>query len=208
MATHPIITRQARSSRISSKSVGVQVRSGNGVTKRGEDQLQKEILRLVEAAREGRLSERGRVQRFQGKDRKLLEGVNSILDTIVAPLRLAADYVEQFSRGAIPQKITTDYKGDFNTLKNNVNACIDSLDGLVEADAVLQKMAVNDYSAMVAEKYLGAFATVAQSVNLVHRRVTHLTGTITNIAQGDLRELAEYKKIGRRSDGEHQGTCR
>src|ERR1700742_6445 len=41
-----------------------------------------EILRLAEAAKEGRLTERGRADQFDGVYREMLEGVNSMLDAI------------------------------------------------------------------------------------------------------------------------------
>ena len=38
--------------------------------------------------------------------------------------------MDMISTGNIPEKITDDYKGDFNHVKNNLNVCIDSLNGL------------------------------------------------------------------------------
>ena len=43
------------------------------------------------------------------------------------PLTVAAKYVDQISKGDIPAKITDTYKGDFNEMKNNLNACIDAV---------------------------------------------------------------------------------
>jgi methyl-accepting chemotaxis protein len=166
------------------------------------DRLQEEMLRLVHASQEGHLTVRANADEFKGNDRKLLEGVNSILDAVSAPLYVAADYVDQFSRGVIPQKITSDYKGDFNIIKTSLNACIDSLGGLLEADVILQKMANNDYTSRVEGKYQGTFGSVSQAVNTVHQRISHLTSTVKNVAQGELGELPEYKKIGRRSEGD------
>ena len=54
----------------------------------------------------------------------------TMLDTVVGPLNVAANTVEQISKGAIPPKITDTYNGDFNTLKTNLNQCIDGLGGL------------------------------------------------------------------------------
>ena len=40
------------------------------------------------------------------------------------PFNVSADYVDRISKGDIPAKITDTYKGDFNTIKNNLNTCI------------------------------------------------------------------------------------
>jgi methyl-accepting chemotaxis protein len=117
-------------------------------------------------------------------------------------LNVASNFVERISKGDIPSKITDTYYGDFNILKNNLNTCVDGFGGLSEANAVLQKMANNDYSLQVVGKYEGVFASVAQAVNVVHQRILHIISTIKKTSQGDLGDLTEYKKIGRRSEAD------
>jgi methyl-accepting chemotaxis protein len=82
----------------------------------------------------------------------------------------------------IPSKITDKYSGDFNEIKNNLNACIDGLQGLVEANAALQRMAVNDHSQRVKGTYQGVFAEVASATNAVQDRVNHIAGSIEKIS--------------------------
>jgi methyl-accepting chemotaxis protein len=155
---------------------------------------------LVKAAVEGRLATRADASKHQGEYRKIIEGVNQTLDAVIGPLNVAAEYVDRISKGDIPPKITDTYNGDFNEIKNNLNACIDGLGGLVEANAVLQRMAVNDYTKNVEGRYTGIYADVALAVNTTQERVKHVVVSLKNIAQGDLRELPSYQKIGRRSE--------
>ena len=44
---------------------------------------------------------------------------------------MTAEYVDRISKGDIPPKITDTYNGDFNEIKNNLNACIDVMNGLL-----------------------------------------------------------------------------
>ena len=157
-------------------------------------------MRLVEASQEGRLTERAQAEKFEGVHREMMQGVNAMLDAITAPLILTGECVGRISKGEIPAKITNAYNGDFNTLKNNLNACIDGLGGLLEANSVLQKMATNDYTGHVEGKYEGLFATMAAAVNVVRERILHLTDTVKNVSQGSLKDLPAYKTIGRRSE--------
>jgi methyl-accepting chemotaxis protein len=53
--------------------------------------LQLEIKRLAAAFRAGRFGERGRADGFDARDREAIDGFNEIIDSIVAPLRLAAE---------------------------------------------------------------------------------------------------------------------
>jgi len=159
-----------------------------------------EVFRLSAAVKEGKLASRIDASPFEGTYRQLIDGMNGCLDALIGPLNVAAEYVDRISKGDIPPKITDAYQGDFNEIKNNLNACIDGLGGLAEADAVLKRMAVNDYSVRVEGSYQGIFADVAKSVNTVQTRVLHVIDTLKDVARGDLHELADYQKIGRRSE--------
>ncbi len=155
---------------------------------------------LSSAAVEGKLSTRADASKHQGDYRKVVQGVNDTLDAVIGPLKVSSAYVEKISKGEIPAKIVKEYKGDFNTLKNDLNACIDGLGGLVEAGEVLKRMAVNDYTKSVDGKYSGIFADVARSINEVKIRIAHITKTVQKISKGDLGDLPEYRQIGHRSE--------
>src|ERR1700676_5222228 len=150
MARQTSNARQVPSGRNSSNGAAVLDRPGIQDSARHDgDRLQQEILRVVQAAVDGCLTERGKVDQFKGIDLKVVEGVNQMLDAVIAPLNLVSNYVDRISKGDIPAKITDTCNGDFNTIKDNMNACIDALGGLSETAVVLQKMAVNDYRTVV-----------------------------------------------------------
>ena len=65
---------------------------------------------------------------------------------------------------------------------------------------MLQRMAVNDYSQKVEGSAPGIFGELAQAVNTVQSRVTHVANSVNQISRGDMSELPDYKKIGRRSE--------
>ncbi|MFZ0478593.1 MAG: methyl-accepting chemotaxis protein, partial [Terriglobales bacterium] len=154
---------------------------------------------LAKAGVEGKLSTRADANKHHGDFQKIVQGVNNTLDAVIGPLNVAADYVAKIGKGEIPPKITDNYNGDFNLIKNNLNACIDGLGGLQEANAVIQKMDKNDFSTRVKGNYVGIFAEVARGVNDINERLHLLTGTFKKISGGDLEDLGGYKKIGRRS---------
>ncbi|CAD5374664.1 Methyl-accepting chemotaxis protein [Rubrivivax sp. A210] len=122
---------------------------------------------LSKAAVEGKLSTRADAAKHQGDYRKIVEGVNSTLDAVIGPLNVAAKYVSDISRGDIPAKITDTYNGDFNTIKGNLNTCIDAVNALVADANVLSKAAVEGKLATRADasKHQGDFRKVVQGVN-------------------------------------------
>src|SRR5579872_203040 len=94
---------------------------------------------LSKAAVEGKLSTRADASKHQGDFRKVVEGVNATLDAVIGPLNVAADYVDKISKGNIPAKITDNYNGDFNTIKSNLNACVDAVNAMVSDAGMLSR---------------------------------------------------------------------
>jgi methyl-accepting chemotaxis protein len=164
------------------------------------NRLIEDSLLLSEAAIEGRLDTRADATRHEGDFRKIVEGVNDTLDAVIGPLNVAAEYVERISRGDIPEPITDNYNGDFNKIKNNLNNCIEGLQGLVECNHILQRMAVNDQTKGVEGEYVGIYASMGEATNLVQSRILNVTNVLENIAIGNTSRLEELKKIGRRSE--------
>ena len=122
---------------------------------------------LAKAAVEGKLATRADASKHGGDFRKIVEGVNATLDSVIGPLNVAADYVDKISKGAIPDKITDTYNGDFNTIKNNLNRCIDAVNAMIADAALLAKAAVEGKLATRADasKHEGDFRKIVEGVN-------------------------------------------
>src|ERR1035441_8140746 len=122
---------------------------------------------LMKAAVEGKLATRADAAKHQGDYRKIVEGVNQTLDAVIGPLNVAADYVDKISKGAIPAKISDQYNGDFNTIKNNLNNCIDNINALVADAAMLAKAAADGRVGTRAEgaKHQGDYRKIVEGVN-------------------------------------------
>jgi len=129
--------------------------------------LIKDANTLSEAAIAGRLATRADASKHQGDFRRIVEGVNNTLDAVIGPLNVAAEYVDRIAKGDIPAKITDNYNGDFNEIKNNLNMCIDAVNTLVTDAGVLAKAAVEGKLATRADaaKHSGDFRKIVQGVN-------------------------------------------
>lgn len=308
------------------------------IDKTAEKSAVRDIIALTDTCQAGNLDARLDSAQYSGDLCRLMEGINGTLDSIIGPLNVAAEYIDRISKGDIPPKITDEYYGDFNEIKNNLNNCIDSLTRLLsdttrmyeehkagdieasidvtsyqgfyrditsgyndavslhigtvlkilniltsysegdfnpelerlpgkqvlanekmdllksnilnliedcnlltkaavegkldtradatkhqgdyrkiveginstldavirplrDAGVVLERMALNDHTRGMDESaYQGDFVTFAADINAVRERVNHIAGSIEKISLGDLSELEEYRKIGRRSD--------
>ena len=157
---------------------------------------------LSQAAVNGKLATRADAEKHGGEFKRIVEGVNDTLDGIVGPLNIVGSYMDKIAQGIIPEKITEQYYGDYDTLKNSINQCIDGLGGLVEASAILKQMALNNYTLSFNGTYQGIYDEVAQSINGVKARILHVIEIVINLSKGDMNDLEELEKVGKRSQAD------
>ncbi len=147
---------------------------------------------LAQASIEGKLSTRVDLSRHQGDFRKIVTGFNETLDAVIGPLNVAAEYVDRISKGDIPPLITENYRGDFNEIKLNLNACIHQISILVEEVGVaitagtsgsLTLRANADRTSGVYRKLLRG---VNDSLDAVISPLTMAAGYIDRISKGDI----------------------
>jgi len=126
-----------------------------------------DIRTTLDAIGEGKLETRARAELHQGGFRTMIHSINESLDAVIKPLNVAAHYVDRISKGDIPPKITDSYKGDFNTIKSNLNTCVDVVNALVADADMLAKAAVEGRLSTRADasKHEGDFRKIVQGVN-------------------------------------------
>ncbi len=122
---------------------------------------------LADSAVEGKLAARADATKHQGDFRVIIQGVNDTLDSVIGPLNVSAEYIDRIAKGDIPNKITDNYKGDFNEIKNNFNTAIDAITLLVTDTKVLVKGALEGKLAIRADatKHQGDFKQIIQGIN-------------------------------------------
>jgi len=134
-----------------------------------EMEITNEILELATAATEGILDKRADTSNFKGNYRRIVQGVNDTLDSLIGPLNVAADHVDRISKGDIPEKITEEYKGDFNKTKKNLNMLIDAMN---EITRLAGEMADGNLTIDVSER--SARDKLMQALNLMTERLNEV----------------------------------
>ncbi len=137
--------------------------------------LIKDAALLSEAAIAGKLATRADASKHRGDFQKIVAGVNDTLDAVIGPLNVAAEYIDRISKGDIPPKITDSYSGDFNEIKNNLNTCIDAIDGLIrEMNSMSTQHDLGGIDAIIdGNRFQGAYREMANGVNdMVNGHIT------------------------------------
>jgi methyl-accepting chemotaxis protein len=131
--------------------------------------LQKELVRLTDASKEGQLSDRGKPEQFQGAYAEIVRGVNAMLDAILLPIGEGNRILGQVSNGKIDELIAQTYKGDHEKMKMAINNVAQVLQDLQKELARLTEAA---NAGKLAERghhdhFRGAYAEIVRGVNAV-----------------------------------------
>jgi methyl-accepting chemotaxis protein len=161
-----------------------------------------DVNMLAEAGKDGQLAVRADASKHNGEFAKVVEGVNQLMDAVGTPIEGVIQKIELIGKGKIPERVTREYGGEFNRLKNSLNACIDELKGLEEGNAVLQRVAQNDYTKRVEGNYEGIYAEIAESINTAQVHLLHAQKIVVDISKGDLEELEILRKMGKQSEND------
>ena len=161
-----------------------------------------DIKKIGAAAQDGQLNYRGNTTIYNGAYKEMIISLNNMINTFVKPLKVASKAIERIGNGVIPPPITTEYKGDFNDLKTNVNACIEGLGALTEGNQVLAMLCANDLSQKIEGHYQGIYQEIGESINGVHSQMVHIVEIANHMAAGNLCDLDGLKAIGQRSDND------
>jgi methyl-accepting chemotaxis protein len=92
--------------------------------------LLQETDTLILAVQEGNLETRGNANVFAGGWRELVMGINNLIDAFMVPLTTTAQYLDRIATGTLPEKITSEFKGDFNQIKQNLNTQIEAMQAI------------------------------------------------------------------------------
>ncbi|MBK7644697.1 MAG: HAMP domain-containing protein [Planctomycetes bacterium] len=91
----------------------------------------KELVRgseqTINAAKNGRLSEHVDAGKLEGAYRALLEGLNSLLATVRAPIDESANVLERVAQRDLTARVERTYEGDFDRIKQALNTATSNL---------------------------------------------------------------------------------
>lgn len=146
-------------------------------------QISDTINGLAASVNDGKLDDRADTHAFSGGWQVLVAGVNSLIEAFVEPINVTSDYIGRISVGDIPDQISREYKGDFNTIKNNLNLLVKSTNDVTD---VAEKIASGDLRVQVRERsdkdsLMKAMNTMVETISSV---VRNIIGGADNVAAG------------------------
>ena len=120
-----------------------------------------ETQTLIVAAKSGALSVRGNPATFSsGGFGQLVVGINTMMDTMLAPVQEASTVLEQVAARDLTARMHGDYQGEFARIKRVVNTAADNLH-----DSLAQVASAADQVSSAAEQISSSSQAVAQGAS-------------------------------------------
>jgi len=92
---------------------------------------ERQVTSVIAAAAEGNLDQRIDTGAYEGFMARLGEGVNRLMDVVVAPVRETVQVSEALAKGDLSRTIEGDYHGEFQALKDSFNGFVGRLNELL-----------------------------------------------------------------------------
>ncbi len=156
------------------------------------EMLTSEINSLVTATSHGDLIYRGDSKKFSGGYKKLIEGLNTTLDSIIVPIKEGSDVLAIMASGDFTKRVEGKYEGDLKLIKDSINEVADSLvNALSEvgeaisatASAANQISSSSEEMAAGAEEQSSQTAEVATSIEEMTRTIMDNTKNASYAAE-------------------------
>jgi methyl-accepting chemotaxis protein len=119
-----------------------------------------EARSLAASAAAGDLGRRGDAERFRGAYRELVQGINSIVEGMAAPMNEAASVLDRVAQKDLTVRMTGSYQGDHAKIMSSLNTALDDMEA-----ALSQIAASADQVASAAGQVGAGSQTLAQGTS-------------------------------------------
>ncbi|MGE5480892.1 MAG: methyl-accepting chemotaxis protein [Chloroflexota bacterium] len=151
--------------------------------------ITQDVRKLADSASAGDLSFRADASIHKGDFRKIIEGINNMLDILAQPVDEAVTVLKRMADGDLTRSMLGDYRGDHATLKNALNDTIESMNQIL-----------TQVRATIGEVNRGA-NQVAEASNALSQGATEQAASLEEITSS-MAELGSQTRTNAENAGE------
>jgi methyl-accepting chemotaxis protein len=139
-----------------------------------------DVNMLAGKAMKGDLGARADASGHEGEYRKIIEGVNKMIDALIEPINEAAGCLKEMAEGNLDVRVTGRYQGDHAIIKDALNTTLEALNEIIKKEAVrcLQEMAKGNLNVAVTGEYKGDYAIIKNALNITINDLNEILGQI------------------------------
>ncbi|WP_207715374.1 HAMP domain-containing methyl-accepting chemotaxis protein [Clostridium saccharoperbutylacetonicum] len=139
---------------------------------------------LSKAASEGKLNTRADAAKHSGDFRKIVEGVNELIEAMVKPIQEVNRIMSGISNGNLEVRVEGDYKGEFGVLAKAVNTTGESLSVIVgEIDQIIGEISKGNLVIENIKEFDGSFKSISVSLNRIVDSLNEVLGEINSASE-------------------------
>ena len=141
---------------------------------------------------------------YRGYYARLIGNLEKVRESLKVLLGESTRLAEAGESGDLGQRgDTSKVSGSYARIIDGFNRTIDSLvSPLDEAETVLGRIAVNDYTVKMSDGYTGTLKAFAGSINTVRERLLDIEKILTEVSRGCGDSLDKLQKIGKMSEND------
>ena len=137
------------------------------------------IESIAKSVTDGELDVKADAGRFQGGWSLLLRGFNSLVNAVSEPLIEIENSLSEMKKGNFNCRMTGDYKGAFDSVKNAVNMTgATTLSYIDEISHVLRSIAKGDLTVTINHEYVGSYKPIKNAMRTILDSLNHTMGGI------------------------------
>ncbi len=160
--------------------------------------LIKDTDMLASAAQAGNLSTRADASLHKGDFKKIVQGVNKALDSIIDPIIEAEEVLKDIANGDLTVQMAGEYKGRMDMLKQDINSLSNTFRALIKqvSNSVTSAVTGSHQIRMSTDEFLLASKETEQQTNIVANSIDEMSRTLTENAQSthQATEMAENNR--------------
>ncbi len=160
--------------------------------------------KLIFENSEGNLNFRADSNKYSGSWKKLIEGVNSIQDAALAPVKESAEVLKELAKGNLTIRVEGDYKGDHQLIKKNINTVGEALNKTISQvkDAILTATSTSAEISSSSEEMAAGSKEQTVKTSEVAASIEEMTRTILeNTKNASLASETAKKAGGKAKEG-------
>jgi methyl-accepting chemotaxis protein len=148
-----------------------------------------EYNRLIDSAAAGQLDVRVEAERYQGDYRKMMQGLNDILDGIVLPINEVVEVLGKVEKGDLTHTVAGSYQGQLGHFKDTVNNTVAKL-----AQTISEVIAAAEQIGCASNQISSTSQSLSQAASEQAASVEETSASVEQMA-ASINQNAENAKI-------------
>jgi methyl-accepting chemotaxis protein len=139
---------------------------------------------MVQATLEGHLARRCDAAQHRGDFRKIVEGLNAVMEAVAAPFAEIKQVMTAVEAGDLSRNVIKSYRGEFEELKHSINNTVAKLAStIVEIKLVMSAVEEGDLTRSITKDYSGEFEELKRSINNSVVKLASTIGEVSHAAE-------------------------